>query len=354
MADLIVAGAGMGGLVAAARARELGASVLVLEKGDRPGGSMLLSGGYVWRYRELERFRAECPRGDPALQRILFERLDDGLAWLESLGAPVRAQETGNPLTTGLRFDTHGLTQALARRAGEIRLREPLTKRPRGVPVVLATGGFQGDRELVRRYVTPHADELVLRANRWSAGDGLRLALGAGAGLTDGMGEFWGRNLPAPPARVSPADFRRLAQDYARHASVVNERGDEHVARTWSEVDVVQWTAAQPRARAWYLVADEVLGERVRETSVGELVAAARAAGGPVERRDGRTAVAVVPGITTTLGGLRIDARARVGDGLFACGADVGGISTGGYSSGLAAALVFGRIAAEAALGMRA
>ena len=47
-----------------------------------------------------------------------------------------------------------------------------------------------------------------------------------------------------------------------------------------------------------------------------------------------------------------VDERARVvgANGLHAAGADVGGISGGGYSSGLAAALVFGRIAAETAL----
>ena len=58
------------------------------------------------------------------------------------------------------------------------------------------------------------------------------------------------------------------------------------------------------------------------------------------------------PGVTQTLGGIRIDDQARVpgADGLYAAGADVGGIATGGYSSGLAAALVFGRIAAETAL----
>ncbi|MDQ4018847.1 MAG: FAD-dependent oxidoreductase, partial [Actinomycetota bacterium] len=95
MADLVVAGAGMAGLVAAARARELGADVLVHEKGDRPGGSMRLSGGFVWRYREWERFRAECPGGDPDLQRVVFDCLDEGLAWLERLGAPVLARETG-------------------------------------------------------------------------------------------------------------------------------------------------------------------------------------------------------------------------------------------------------------------
>jgi hypothetical protein len=37
-------------------------------------------------------------------------------------------------------------------------------------------------------------------------------------------------------------------------------------------------------------------------------------------------------------------------DGLFAAGGDVGGIATGGYMSNLAAALVFGKRAAEAAL----
>jgi hypothetical protein len=49
------------------------------------------------------------------------------------------------------------------------------------------------------------------------------------------------------------------------------------------------------------------------------------------------------------MGGLRVDDRARVVgvDGLWAAGVDVGGISTGGYASGLAQALVLGLAAAE-------
>ena len=347
---MIVAGAGMGGLVAAARARELGASVTVLEKGGRVGGSMLLSGGFVWRYRDFDRFRAECPGGDEALQRLVWERVDDGLAWLESLGAPVLERSTGNPLTTGPRFETRGLTEALAARAGDLRLGEPLRELPADVPVVLATGGFQGDRALVREHVTPNADDLVLRANRWSSGDGLRLALARGASLSSGLDEFWGRNMPAPPASVPPEGFRSLAQLYARHARVTNADGEEYVPRTWSEIDVVQWTARQAGARAWYAVRDDVLGTRVRDRTVGEMVDAARAAGARVERRGAEIVVEVVAGITTTLGGLRVDERARAADGVFACGADVGGISTGGYTSGLAAALVLGRIAAEEAV----
>ena len=85
MADLVVAGAGMAGLAAAAEARGLGAEPLVLEKLDRPGGSMRLSSGVIWRHRDFERFREECPEGDERLQRRLFERLDEDLGWLESL-----------------------------------------------------------------------------------------------------------------------------------------------------------------------------------------------------------------------------------------------------------------------------
>jgi fumarate reductase flavoprotein subunit len=344
--EVVVAGAGMAGLVAAARARELGASVTVYEKGSRAGGSMLLSSGFAWRHREFDAFRLDCPGGDPELQRVLFEQLDDALDWLESLGVPVLERDTGNPLTSGRRFDTRGLVDALA---GEVRLGEPLAELPDGLPVVLATGGFQGDGVLVRRYVTP--EPLLLRANPWSAGDGLRLGLAAGASLSSGMDEFYGRNMPAPPARIFEDGFVPLAQLYARHATVENRRGERFETRAWSEIDVVQWTARQPGARAFYTVDDAALGERVRERTVGDMIEAAERAGAVVERRDGHTRVEVMAAITTTLGGLAIDPSARAADGVFAAGTDAGGISTGGYASGLAAALVFGRIAAESALG---
>ena len=65
-------------------------------------------------------------------------------------------------------------------------------------------------------------------------------------------------------------------------------------------------------------------------------------------------AVRVVASITHTLGGVRVDERARVlredgsaVDGLWAAGVDAGGVATGGYASGLAQALVLGLAAAE-------
>jgi succinate dehydrogenase/fumarate reductase flavoprotein subunit len=344
----------MAGLCAAAHATEQGASVLVLEKGDRAGGSMLLSSGVVWRYRDFERFREECPNGDEQLQRTVHERVDDGLEWLVSLGATVVSPDTGNPDTCGLRFDTREMTGALVRAGGELRVKEPLRSLPEGTPVILATGGFQGDRQLVRRYITPEVDEVRLRSNPWSTGDGLRFGLEAGADLTPGMDEFWGRNMPAPPAQLDSRGFVPLGQLYARFAAVENAHGERYEARTWSEIDVTQWTAKQPRARAWYHVRDDMLGERVRDHTVGELIEAARLAGGPVRHSDGVTTVEVVAGMTTTIGGLRVGPDCRIADNLYACGADIGGISTGGYSSGLAAALVLGRLAAESALSARA
>jgi fumarate reductase flavoprotein subunit len=350
--DLVVAGAGMAGLVAAAEARRLGADVLVVDKQDRPGGAMRLSSGVIWRHRDFARFRAECPDGDERLQRAIFERLDADLTWLESLGAPVIARETGNPLTTGLRFDPPRLTEALAAAAGtRVVVGNALREPPATEPLILATGGFAADRGLLRRHVTREADHVLLRTAPGSTGDGLRLGLEAGAATGPGLDEVYARAMPAPPAWVAPADFVHLAQLYARHAEVVNERGERFVTATWSEIDVAQWMARQPRARAWLRVQRSRLGERVRDRTVGDMVEAAAAAGAPVRREPQHVTVETVAGITTTLGGLRVDEHARAAPGVFACGADAGGVATGGYASGLAAALVFGRIAARAALG---
>lgn len=341
----------MAGLVAAAEARHLGAAPVVFEKLDRPGGSMRLSSGVVWRHRDFDRFRAECPGGNPVLQRLLFERLDDDLRWLESLGVPVVARETGNELTTGVRFDPGGLTAALSEAAGDLRLSTPLQELPDAAPVVLATGGFGADRELLREHVTREADHVLIRAAPGSVGDGLRLGLSAGARMSAGLGDVYARAMPAPPARVQPRDFVALAQLYARHAEVSNEHGERFATDTWSEVDTAGWMARQPHARAWFRVSAAALAQRVRDRSVGEMVEAAAAAGAPIRREPGHVTVEVVAGVTTTLGGLAIDAHARAAGGVFACGADAGGIATGGYASGLAGALVFGRIAARAALG---
>jgi succinate dehydrogenase/fumarate reductase flavoprotein subunit len=356
---IVIAGAGMAGLVAAVRLRELGHDdVVVREKGTRIGGSMLLSSGVVWRHRNWDDFRSECPGGDERLQRVVWERFDEALIWLESLGAPVVWQETGNPRTTGRRFDPKSLTETLAARAGTIELRaEGCT----ADTTILCTGGFSASSDLVTRYIRPAAS-LRLRANPWSEGDGLCFALDRGAALSSGMDEFYGRNMPDAP--WDETQLVSLSQLYGRFARVFDEDGIEFFKRddvSWSETNVVQATARRRDAKAYYVLDDEALRQRVRERTVAELVETAPSearvalADLPFDPPAGTVAaVRVIASITHTIGGLRVDERAHVLrddgselDGLYAAGIDAGGVATGGYSSGLAQALVLGLAAAE-------
>jgi hypothetical protein len=322
-----VAGAGMAGLVAAARLRQLGREPRVLEKGSRVGGSMLLSSCVVWRHLEWERFRAECPGGDERLQRLIWERLDDSLGWLESLGAEPVWRDTENLLTTGRRYDPGALTELLLAAAGDVELETALPDDAEA-PLLLATGGFP--RRLARER------GLLLRANSWSEGDGLDFAAARGAATTAGMDEYYGRVMPAPPARIPEEDFVPLAQLYGREARVFTDDWCEitPLQVAWHENDLAQLVGP----RAWYVVAE-----------TNDRIEAARTAGATVEQREEGLAVHVAAGVTHTIGGLQVDTRARVAgvDGLWAAGVDAGGVATGGYASGLAQALVLGLAAAE-------
>lgn len=317
----------MAGLVAAARLRELGHEPRVVEKGTRPGGSMLLSSCVVWRHLDWEGFRAECPGGDEQLQRLVWERLDDGIGWLESLGAEPIWDDTENPLTTGRRYAPCALTRILGEAAGEVELETPLPDDAEA-PVLLATGGFPGRLARERG--------LLLRANPWSEGDGLDFAVGRGAPTTPGMDQFYGRVMPAPPARIREEDFVPLAQLYGREARVFTDDWREITPAevAWHENDLAQLIGP----RAWYVVVE-----------TNERIEAARTAGATVVGREEGIAVHVSAAVTHTIGGLQVDTQARVAgvEGLWAAGVDAGGVATGGYSSGLAQALVLGLAAAE-------
>ena len=210
---------------------------------------MLLSSGVVWRHRTLEAFREECPGGDAALQRARGGA-GRGARLAGVARRSGRGPGDGNPLTVGWRFDTRGLTEALVRAAGDVRLGKAFTDAR-----ILATGGFAGRLARERG--------LLLRANPWSEGDGLDYAVERGAGVTAGMDEFYGRNLPAA---VPEELFVGAAQLYGRHALVLDDEGREFFPGppSWSENDLVQATASLPGAAAWYVVDARALRERVR------------------------------------------------------------------------------------------
>jgi fumarate reductase flavoprotein subunit len=332
----------MAGLAAAARARELGAEPVVYEKGTRAGGSMLLSSGFIWRYRSVETHLEQCPGADPGLVSTIVGHFDDALDWLQSLGVELLTRETGNPLTVGARFRPKQLVETLAR---DVRLGETSED-----PTILATGGFPVRLARERG--------LLLRANPWSEGDGLDLALARGAATAGELDEFYGRNMPDAD-ELAEEDFIRASQLYAQYAHVVDDEGNEILPTpfSWSEADVAQATARQPNARAWYLLTEKALRQQVRDRTVADMVAYADPV--PAEQLPFAVPHSIVVGVrvraavTHTTGGIRIDDQARVVgvDGLFAAGVDAGGWSTGGFAGGLGPALVFGRIAAESALG---
>jgi succinate dehydrogenase/fumarate reductase flavoprotein subunit len=293
------------------------------------------------------------------LQQLVWERVDDAIAWLVARGATVVWDQTGNPATVGKRFDPPSLVRALG---GDVELGSDGCV---DGPLILCTGGFPASAELVARFIGPAAP-VRLRANPWSSGDGLAYALRRGGALSSGMDEFYGRNMPDAP--WDETQLVSLSQLYGRFARIFDADGVEFFSGadvSWSETNVVQATARRPGARAYYLLDERALEQRVRDHTVAEILETA-----PAEARVAPAdlpfappagtiaAVRLVASITHTLGGLRVDERARVQrddgtavDGLWAAGVDAGGVATGGYASGLAQALVLGLAAAEDAAG---
>jgi fumarate reductase flavoprotein subunit len=430
---VVIAGGGLAGLTAALRATELGAQVTLLEKGAGPGGSFVYSSGYIWSYVDLPTFSREAPGGDAILQRLIFERLGSCLAWLEGAGGDLIARETGNPLTFGARFDPERTVSALVDRleatGGEMltdtaleALLEDSEGRVTGVrvsssgethaadAVILASGGFASDPEMVGRHIIGGPGRMRVRAHPRSTGDGFRAALHKGALASAGLDEFYGRNMPAPPADFPPERFVEVSQLYGRYAVAVNASGERYAdeGADWSETALTRATAHQLGLYAWYVLDAKGLEGHVRERTAKEMVEKAKSTGGTVieaatlteladrlaERgvpretllrtleeynaaavanghpsppRSGQiwplrvppfVAVKVAPSITHTVGGVAVDAGCRVLrgtdgrpiPGLYAAGVEVGGVSVGGYTSGLASALVFGGTAAESAV----
>src|SRR5947208_5305663 len=91
--DLLVLGGGMTGLAAAARSAQAGASVALVEKAPRTGGSAMYA-GFIWTAPTLEVMREINPGGDPALAERLVEGYPAAMDWVRSLGVDAKAPVT--------------------------------------------------------------------------------------------------------------------------------------------------------------------------------------------------------------------------------------------------------------------
>ena len=61
--------------------------------------------------------------------------------------------------------------------------------------VVIADGGFPADHDLIRQYISPCPEKILRRNAGAGTGDGLRMAVAVGAGLTGGLDCFYGHLL---------------------------------------------------------------------------------------------------------------------------------------------------------------
>ncbi|HSI79940.1 MAG TPA: FAD-dependent oxidoreductase [Solirubrobacterales bacterium] len=438
-ADLLVVGGGVAGTAAAAHAADTGARVVVVEKGDHLGGSGALSAGILWTAPDYETLHRICPHGDPELGRILVDGFDAAVDAAREAGVEVSERWQGQ-MGFGIahRIDIHTLLDIWRERiesAGgtvlfETAARELLAdggavtgaavsgpdgdQRIDAAATLLATGGFQGDPERVRALIGPGAEELIVRSNPRSTGDGLRMGLAAGGALSGSLDSFYGHLLPDPIDDLEPEDFLPLTQYHSHACVLVNRFGRRFVDESRGDEVSNQFTLRQPGGRAILLCDEAVRGEFAvgppyPHGQVVDRFAVAAEAGGRIARADtidalvaevegwdvngpalretlaryeaaaagdrGVTldaplpaephplreppfhALEVQPSITFTFGGLRTDSEGRALDaggspvpGLYAAGADMGGIQDTGYVGGLVLGLVFGPRVADAAV----
>jgi succinate dehydrogenase/fumarate reductase flavoprotein subunit len=287
--DVLVLGTGMAGSTVSARAAEAGASVLVVDVADSPGGSAALSGGNVWTAATAEDFLIEDPSGDVALWKILRDDLTDSLDWIESLG--VASQSTTpkvHDAPVGRKIDIVGYLKrcrrivetspgcSIAYRTTPSRLLvndgvvtgAVLSESGRDISVVnaravvLATGGFQANPQRRNEYLFDGAESLLLRGNLHSRGDGIELARQVGAGFTDERRGFYGQLVPSPLAMLEEPQFRSLAMFFSVFGLLVREDG-----RRWIDESLGSHKNADAVGRAGrcLLIIDEQMRQAAYE-----------------------------------------------------------------------------------------
>lgn len=309
--DVVVVGAGMAGLVAGVDLVESEVDVVVLEKGTEPGGSMRISNGVVWTYLPYERLRERAPHGDPALQRLLADRFEDDLEWLSEVGAELSDLEFDVP-GPGKEIDPESFTEHLVdrieERGGDLRVETPLDSlvcddegavvgveatTPRGdrlvvegESVIVATGGFQGNEQLVEQHVTDATENLYLRSNPWSTGDGLLAALEAGGKTTAGLGTFYGHTMAAPPANVTPDRFADATQYYGYAAVALDRHGERFTDESESAIEetLTQDVARRADGRAYYVFDEHVADRSFAYRTADDIVSSADDLGGRTAR----------------------------------------------------------------------
>jgi fumarate reductase flavoprotein subunit len=449
--NVLVVGGGLAGLVAAARAAELGGEVLLLDKGDlvSGGGNTLMTTGTYFTAGisvnsspdELYSRALKGGATDPRLAEAWANNCRRALQWLESAGisvdrtgeaepclesnssisaSPVYRTETGINIAKKLLafFNVHrGVSKS---RTKVVKL---LTKGGKVVGVeatdsggkrsaivagatILATGGFQANRELLSKFVGRNADKCKLMGSAAANGDGLKMAIAVGAKAVN-MKYFHGRMVSAKALTDDRFWPYPTMDTLIEDGIMVDPAGKRFSDEGWGDVplanavaswkdftgaslifDEEAWTRSKSDRKSlvppnpWLIekgggickaesVAElaKVLGvnrDNLEKTIEGFNAAASRRRLGelPVPRITNARplnpplyGLKMVPGIISTMGGPLVDGQARVRNrkgapilGLYAAGDMVGGLMggrNGGYVGGIAQAAVTGILAGE-------
>lgn len=213
--DVVVVGGGAAGLAAAIEARAAGASVVLLEKNEKLGGSTAWSIGSVTstgtphqrrrgivdgpadHWSDMPGFAgALAPRDNDSLRRVLCDEIPATFQWLLDSGIrfmgpmpepPHRQPRMHNVLPNSRSFIYH--LERRARRAGVVirtgvRVESIDTLKAKKA-VVLATGDFTNSPELKARFMGSQ-EAKVEGVNATATGDGQKMAEALGARIVNG------------------------------------------------------------------------------------------------------------------------------------------------------------------------
>ena len=230
--DVVIAGAGIGGLAAAVAAAEAGANVVLVEASAKVGGtSRFAAGAFGPRFgTDWAAAYASAPMSDPELGKIVVEGWDPYVEWIEGLGLTIEPlgqgayvwmggerQGQGSKSYTdeylqqfGQIFTDKGGTTLVSTRAIKVLTDEKgaatglRVQDANGVyeiaagAVILATGGWQCDKEMCTKYIARHADLSQAQCVPYLDGSGIKMGVEVGAQLSRSFGSFYGHPQPWP------------------------------------------------------------------------------------------------------------------------------------------------------------
>lgn len=227
--QVVVVGAGGAGMIAAIKAKEKGADVLLIEKMSFAGGNTLISGAeYAAPGNEIQKkegiedsadlFYEDVLKagGKPELIRVLADKAleganwlaeDPGVEWEDELmffgGHSVKRSlipmgASGKEIVTKLlkRVEALGIPVLLNVKATELILKDGAVVGVKAEgpdasytlsagSVVIAAGGFGASMDMLHKYAPDMKDVSLSTNNTGATGDGMMLAEAAGAKLVD-------------------------------------------------------------------------------------------------------------------------------------------------------------------------